>query len=218
MKKKKLWVFVCIVSLIGLATDVLASSELFGTIKQVQENEYALNNMCLFETVKDFEIVYPNVTIPNNLLGYELEYLLVTEDPFIDQKFYEEVIKNKKLEWQHDLSLIDYLEVSYKNQHSEVIKLHYKDASKQFILQLDNYISDKIQIGDVTYNIYHDGANLKFITFEKELWGKNYNVHVELLKTESDGSVVNQFEWDKDKNEITEFLQSLSLNNLIEEK
>ncbi|QIB26750.1 hypothetical protein [Caloranaerobacter azorensis] len=215
MKKKKIRIFVCIALLIGLASGVLASSDLFGTIKQVKENEYTLNNMCLFETAKDFKIVYPNATIPNNLLGYKLEYILVTEDPFINQRFYEEVIKNKKLEWQHDLSLIDSLEVSYKNQYSQMIKFHYKDASEQFIPQLDNYILDKIQVGDITYNIYHDGANIKFITFKKELWGKDFNVHVELLKTKSDGSVVNQFEWDKNKNEITKFLQLLSLNNLI---
>jgi len=215
---KKSWILLCIGLIVGLVTGVVIGSGLFGTVKQDGENSYTLNNMGLFETIEEFQAVYPDVVIPDTLNGYKLEQLIVTEDLITNasHSFVEEVIK--KSSWEHDLSLIDYLGISYKSQNDEMIKINYKEKSKKFIPQLKDYTLDKTQIGDMTYNIYHDGTSIRFITFEKELWGKEYNVHVELLKTKADGSVAKQFELYKDKGEMIEFLQSLSLNTLVKER
>ncbi|MGF7060449.1 hypothetical protein [Brassicibacter mesophilus] len=215
---KKSWIFLCVGLIIGLVTGVVIGSELFGTVKQDGENSYTLNNIGSFETIEEFEAVYPNVVIPDTLSRYKLDQLIVTEDPITNasQSFIKEV--ESKLEWEHDLSLIDYLGISYQSQNDEAIKINYKEKSKSFIPQIKDYDLDKTQIGDMTYYIYHDDTNIRFITFEKELWGKEYNVLVELLKTETDGSVTKQFELYQDKGDLIEFLESLSLNNLIKER
>lgn len=212
---KRLWPVVIIVLIIGLATSALAASDLFGTIKQEQEKEYSLNNKCLFDSVKEFQVIYPNATVQKEFQGYELEYLLVTENPIKNQKLYKEIVENKKSKWQHDLSLIDYLEVSYRNQNSETIKLHFKDATEQFLPGLQDYTLYEIQIGNINYKIYYEGSKVKFVTFKKELWNNKYNVHVEFFKTEKDGTITNQLESYKDKNELVQLLQVFSLENLI---
>lgn len=211
---KKVKIFVCIILIMGLTTTVLAGSEFFGTIRQEKESEYVLNNY-FFGTVEEFLEIYPKVTVSNKLQGYELEYLVVIENPLKGQKFHKEVVRNEKLEWEHDIFLIDYLQVSYQNDNSEIINIHYKEASKPFISQLKDYTLERIQIGDLGYNIYHEDNEIKFITFEKELWGNKYNVHVELLRINPDGSAINQFNGYKDKDELINFLQSLSLDNLV---
>ncbi len=212
---KRIWTIACIIIILGLTSSVLAGYDLFGTIKQLQDNEYKLYNLCSFESIKDFKVIYPKASVVNKLLEYELKDLIVTESPLSDRKFYKELTNDNKSEWQHDLSLIDYLQASYWNENSEIIKLHYKIASRSFIPQLEDYTLDKIRIGELNYNIYHDDNSIHFITFDKELWGNKYNVHVELLKITEDNFTIKQFEKYKDKDELIKFLKSLSLEHLI---
>lgn len=85
-----------------------------------------------------------------------------------------------------------------------------------FIPNLKIYNIDIIKIDGKDYFIYNDENFIKFIMYEEELFGKKYNVHVEILKEKLDGTVVNQFESIKDKDKLSEFLGYISLDTLIQ--
>lgn len=200
------------------ASNTFGTPDTFGIVEKEEKGAHNVNNICLFKKIEDFKKTYPDIIIKDNLLDYKFEYLVVTENPIDNYGIIKNNLEKEKFRWKHDTSLIDYLEIGYLNQNSEIIKIHYKDAAKSFIPQLKDYNVEKIKIEDKIYSIYNDGNSIEYIVFEDELFGKIYNIHVEILKLESNGSCYNKYESINNINNLFEFLQSLSLDKLIKVK